>query len=89
MPDPRSCQVRKTQPSGPMTVCHDQPCLDDCIEYTKNEAAGIIPKTKHKKRKDECLPCPYGCTKLGEPMLFSNKGMLTWHIKSMHNDKGK
>jgi len=53
-----------------------------------NEKAGIIPQIKRKKSKDECLPCPYGCTKMGEPMLFSNKGMLAWHIKSMHKDKG-
>lgn len=88
MPDPKACTVRKTKPLGPMTVCHDQLCLANCIEYTKNEKAGIIPQTKRKKRKDECLPCPYGCTKKGEPMLFSNKGMLTWHIKSMHSEKG-
>ena len=84
MPEPKTCSVR-----GPLTVCHDQPCLDDCIEYTKNEKAGIIPLIKHKKTKEECLPCPYGCTKMGEPMLFSNKGMLAWHIKSLHSDKEK
>lgn len=67
-----------------MTVCHDQDCLSDCKEYTKKEKAGIIPESKYKKRKDECLPCPYGCTKLGEPMLFSNTGMLAWHIKKIH-----
>ena len=89
MPEPKTCTVRRTQPRGPMTVCHDQPCLKDCIKYTKNEKAGIIPEIKRKKRKDECLPCPHGCTKKGEPMLFSNTGMLAWHIKAMHpKEKG-
>ena len=84
MPEPKTCTVRRTQPRGPMTVCHDQPCLKDCIKYTTNEKAGIIPEIKRKKRKDECLPCPHDCTKKGEPMLFSNTGMLAWHIQAMH-----
>ncbi len=80
MPEPRSCIL---QP--PLTVCHDQPCLEACIEYTKNERSGIIePKKQRTNKKSECLPCPHGCTKKGEPMLFSNKGMLAWHIKSKH-----
>ena len=84
MAEPETCAVRRAKPRGPMTVCHDQPCLADCIEYTKKERAGIIPQINRKKTKDECLPCPHGCTKKGEPMHFSNKGMLAWHIKSMH-----
>lgn len=31
------CTVRKTKPSGPMTVCHDMYCFDACVEETKRQ----------------------------------------------------
>lgn len=37
MPDPRSCQLRKTKPMGPMTLCSDLECFKKCVELTRKE----------------------------------------------------
>jgi len=42
----RRCTVRKTKPVGPMTVCYDMICFDECIAQTKKDIEA-------KRKRDE------------------------------------
>jgi len=44
----KQCTVRKTKPIGPMIVCHDMICLDECITQTKRDFARIKEREKAK-----------------------------------------
>jgi len=43
MPDPRSCNLRKTKPVGPMILrarailCNDLDCFKKCVEFNRKE----------------------------------------------------
>ena len=47
----KRCSVRTTEPTGPMTVCHDMVCLDECIAQTKRDLVYI--KEKEEAAKNE------------------------------------
>ena len=47
----KRCSVRTTKPTGPMTVCHDMVCLDECIAQTKRDLVHI--KEKEEAAKNE------------------------------------
>ena len=44
MPKPGTCQLRGVVPTGPLTVCKDQPCFVECYTITYREKYGVEPK---------------------------------------------
>ena len=37
MKEPRSCNLRRTKPEGPMILCSDLDCYEACVELTSHE----------------------------------------------------
>ena len=44
MPEPGTCQLRRVVPTGPLTVCKDQPCFVECYKITYREKYGVEPE---------------------------------------------
>ena len=92
-----SCSLRKTRPIGPMILCSDIYCFDDCIKISKIEIAQGLDEKKgqyrtvninYDGRKRCCLLCGKSIAKPETPD-WSFKGMLAIHLKAKHNDTYK
>ena len=44
------CTVRKTKPTGPMIVCHDMICFNECIAQTKRDKKARIEREESAKK---------------------------------------
>lgn len=37
MPNPKTCNLRRTRPVGPMPLCSDLECFEACVIFTLEE----------------------------------------------------
>lgn len=88
----RTCQLRKTEPKGALTMCkEDCFAFDPCVEYSrlereekKNPKKKEKPKKKNKNAKSRiCKLCGKSIAKPQTPN-HSFKGMMMIHLKHKH-----
>lgn len=40
MPNPKTCNLRRTKPVGPMPLCSDLECFEACVIFTLEKGGG-------------------------------------------------